>query len=90
MDMQAEKMIAALSPEIDEKCAGIKEAKAEKLQSRIFMIMCILAVILPAVFVFFGISLSFIIVPIIFITAAFVILSPIIISQQGGRSYEQV
>lgn len=88
MDYGAEKMIVMLSPEIDRKCDEMKQAHREKVQSYFFVMLCIVMIVIPTVFVFFGMNLSSIVIPIIFITVAFLLLSPILINQQGGHIYE--
>lgn len=83
MDKNAEKLIAQLSPEIDEKCDELKTLKKEKKLTKIFVFLCIMAVILPTVFVFAGIALTIIFIPIIFIAVVFLLLSPVIINQKN-------
>lgn len=89
MDNGAEKMIAVLSPEIEKKCSALKEERKMKIYSRLFMLMCFFAIVIPTLFVLFGFSLTLLIVPVIFMGIAFLLLSPILIHQQGGRTYEQ-
>ncbi|MCH3973192.1 MAG: hypothetical protein LKE53_10645 [Oscillospiraceae bacterium] len=87
--MNAQKMISLLTPEIDRKCEQIQQARKEKTQVRLFVLLCAAALIIPTVFVFFGISLAAILTPVLFLAAAFLLLSPILIRQQGGEMYEQ-
>lgn len=88
MDYGAEKMIVMLAPEIDRKCDEMKRVHREKVQSYFFVMLCIAMIVVPTVFVFFGMNLSSIVMPIIFIAIAFLMLSPILIHQQGGHIYE--
>lgn len=88
MDYDAEKMIMILSPEIDRKCDEMKQMHREKIQSYFFIILCIAMIVIPTVFVFFGMNLTAIAIPILFITTTFLLLSPILISRQGGHIYE--
>lgn len=88
MDCGAEKMIVMLSPEIDRKCDEMKQVHREKVQSYIFVMLCIAMIVIPTGFVFFGMNLSLIVMPIIFVAIAFILLSPILINQQGGHIYE--
>ena len=90
MDRDAEKMLAALAPAIDEKCAELKKARAAKRLRGLFITLCVLALLVPTAFVVFGISLSILLVPVIFTAIAFFILLPILINQQGGHCLEQI
>lgn len=94
MISNAERMIAVLSPEIDWKCAELQEARREKRNTGVFVLLCIMAILVPTLFVIFGLSLTTLLVPVIFTAVAFLILSPILINQtqqeQGGRTCEQI
>jgi len=90
MTNDTEKMIASLSPAIDEKCSEIKETRRERRYSRLFVFLCTAFIVLPTVFVIIGISLIFLLIPAIFTAAALLILSPILINQQGGHTCEQI
>lgn len=89
MNNEADRMIRALAPEIDRKCEELRQARAERGMARVFLALCILAVLIPAAFVLLGISLKLLLIPVAFCALALVALSPILIRQQGG-SYEQV
>lgn len=89
MNSKADKMIAMLSPEIDRKCEEMKQARREKARVRLFVLLCVAVVIIPTMFVFFGLSLTSLLTPVAFMGIALLILSPILINQQGGRIYEQ-
>lgn len=84
------KLIHNLTPEIERKCEQIKLAKKEKLQTRLFLLLCLLVVIVPVALVIFGISLSVFIIPIIFMCLSVVMLLPILLGQQGEKNYEKV
>jgi len=90
MNYDAEKMIAALAPEIDRKCAEISQARREKAYWRFFVLLCAMAIVVPTLFVYWGISLTVLLIPIAFTAAAFLLLSPILFNQQGGRTCEQI
>ena len=94
MISNAERMIAVLSPEIDRKCVELQEARREKRNTGVFVLLCIMAILVPTLFVIFGLSLTTLLVPVIFTAVAFLILSPILINQtqqeQGGRTCEQI
>lgn len=81
-------LIASLSPEIDKKCSELHKAHNEKIQTTVFMLLCAAAILVPTLFVFFGFSLITLIIPVMFVTAAFLVLSPILFTQQGGQNYE--
>lgn len=94
MTSDANRMLAALSPELDRKCAELQEARREKRNIDIFILLCVMAILVPTLFVIFDLSLTTLLVPVIFIAIAFFILSPILINQnqqeQGGRTCEQI
>lgn len=90
MNKGAKQLIHNLTPEIERKCEQIKLAKKEKLQTRLFLLLCLLVVIVPIALVIFGISLSVFIIPIIFMCLSVVMLLPILLGQQGGKNYEKV
>ncbi len=88
MNYDADAMIAMLSPQIERKCEEIKQAHREKIHSRLFVLLCTAVIMIPTLFVFLGISLATLLIPVIFTGGAFLFLSPILINQQGGRTYE--
>ena len=77
-------LIQALSPEIDAKCAEIKQKKSEKTLMRVFAAAALIMLTIPALLVFFGVSLITIFIPIIFIGTVFLTASPILFSK-GAR-----
>lgn len=90
MTHDADRIIAVLSPEIDRECAELRQTRLERRRFRRFLALCALTVLLPTVFVIFGISLTALLISAAFASAAFLILSPILIRQQGGPSHEQI
>lgn len=84
----AEKVIQNLTPSIDKKCTEIKAERKDKILTRLFVLMCVFAVIIPVVFVIFGISLAIFITPVLFMCACVVVLLPAIINVNGGKKYE--
>lgn len=86
----ADTLITALSPALDRKCAELRQARREALHFRLFVLLCALVVLIPTVFVILGIGLVVLLIPALFTAAAFLILSPILINQQGGGTCEQI
>lgn len=80
-------LIQALSPEIDAKCAEIRQKKSEKLLTKVFIAAALLMLILPAVFIFFGASFIAVLVPILVVGAVVLAVSPILMSK-GEKCYE--
>ncbi len=80
-------LIQALEPEIDAKCAEIKQKKSERLLTRVFIAVAVLMLTVPAMLIFFGISLITVFVPIVFVGAVFLAASPILMSK-GVKCYE--
>ena len=73
---KADILIRALAPQIDAKCAEIKQKKTEKLLTRVFISAAVIMLIVPAFLIFFGISLIAIFTPIILAGAVFLISLP--------------
>lgn len=85
----AEKMIIALSPEIEKKCMEINQKKREKRLERLFVLLAVAFLFIPTALIFFGVSIWTIFIPIIFIGAGFLILSSILTNEnEGGLLYE--
>ncbi len=93
MKQNADKVIRNLTPEIDKKCDELKAIRKEKLQSRLFVILCVIIIFVPAQLVFFGVSLAVLTAPILFAGLCVVMLLPIMLNgefTQGGETeYEQ-
>lgn len=90
MNKGSERLIHNLTPEIERKCQQIKLVKKEKLHTRLFLLLCMLVVVVPAALVIFGVSLTVFIVPILFMCLSVVMLLPILLGQQGGKNYEKI
>ena len=80
-------LIQALSPEIDAKCAEIKQKKSEKILTGLFIAALVIMLTVPALLIFCGINVFTVFVPIIFIGAVFLAASPILLSK-GAKCYE--
>lgn len=80
-------LIRTLEPEIDRKCAQIKQRKSERLLTGIFIALAIILLLLPAILIFFGVSLFTIFIPIVFVSAVFLITLPVLASK-GVEVYE--
>ncbi len=87
---ELERLLAALSPAIDIKCAQLRQARRERIRTRIFVLLCALAIVIPTAFAFFGVSLTVLVIPAAFMSAAVLALSPILLKQQGGHTCEQI
>lgn len=92
--MNADRLIRELSPAIDQKCGELSAKRKEKRQARLFAALCVLAVLLPALLVFVGVSLTALIFPLVFMSLSALILSPVLLfgkaADQGGTGYEQI
>lgn len=86
-------MLAALAPAIEQKCDELKATRKERIQSRIFILLCAMVVLIPALLVFAGVSLTVLIVPLAFMSLSVILLLPVLLSgrvpEQGGNIYEQ-
>lgn len=93
MTSNVDRMIDNLTPAINQKCEELQTARKERLQSRIFALLCILTAVIPTLSVLMGVSLTLLIVPFVFMSLSAVLLLPVLLSgktaSQGGTAYEQ-
>ena len=93
MNPNAERMISNLAPAIDRKCEELRAAKKERLLSRVFVLLCAMVVLIPALLVFAGVSLTVLIAPLVFMALSVLLLLPVLLSgrseKHGGITYEQ-
>ena len=65
----------------------------EWLQSRLFVLLCAMVVLIPALLVFAGVSLTVLIAPLAFMALSVLLLLPVLLSgkagNKGGGIYEQ-
>ena len=80
-------LIKSLEPEIDLKCAEIRQKKNERFLTKLFIIISAMFLVIPAVLVFFGISLIAIFAPVLFVSAVFLAAMPILV-RKGEEAYE--
>ena len=80
-------LIQTLEPEIEAKCAEIRQKKSEGLLTKAFLAAAVLMLTVPAALVFFGVSLLAVFIPIIFVGLVFLAASPVLISK-GAECYE--
>ena len=93
MNSNIDRMIYNLTPAIEQKCEELRAARKERLQSRIFVLLCVMVALIPALLVFAGISLTLFIAPLAFMSLSVLLLLPVLLSgkpaNQGGIVYEQ-
>ena len=93
MNSNAEHMIKALTPEIEKKCEELQNTRKERLKLRVFVFMCVMVALVPAMLAFLGIALTMLVAPLIFMALSIVLLLPVLLSgknaAQGGNVYEQ-
>lgn len=93
MNSNVDRMINNLTPAIEQKCEELQTARKERLQSRLFVLLCAMAVMVPALLVFAGVSLTILIAPLAFMALSVLLLLPVLLSgkagNQGGIVYEQ-
>ena len=61
---KAEILIRVLEPEIDAKCAEIRQKKSERLLTKVFVASAAIMLTIPALLIFFGVSLFTVFIPI--------------------------
>ena len=93
MNSNVDRMISNLTPAIEQKCAELQTARKERLQSRLFVLLCAMVVLSPALLVFAGVSLTVLIAPLAFMALSVLLLLPVLLSgkagNKGGGIYEQ-
>ena len=93
MKSNVDNMIEHLAPAIDQKCEELRLARKERLQTRVFALLCAMVVVIPALLVFAGVSLTALIAPLVFMSLSVILLLPVLLSgkaaDQGGMVYEQ-
>ncbi len=93
MNSNVDRMINNLTPAIEQKCEEMQAARKERLHSRLFLLLCAMVVLIPALLVFVGVSLTILIVPLAFMALSVLLLLPVLLSgkagNQGGIAYEQ-
>ena len=80
----ADDLIRALEPEIDAKCAEIKQKKSETVLTKVFIAVSAVMLIMPSVLIFFGAGLIAVFAPVIFAGAVILASLPILISKGAG------
>ena len=93
MNSNVDRMISNLTPAIEQKCAELQTARKERLQSRLFVLLCAMVVLIPALLVFAGVSLTVLIAPLAFMALSVLLLLPVLLSgkagNKGGGIYDQ-
>ena len=93
MNSNVDRMISNLTPAIEQKCAELQTARKERLQSRLFVLLCAMVVLIPALLVFAGVSLTVLIAPLAFMALSVLLLLPVLLSgkaeNKGGGIYER-
>lgn len=93
MTSNVECMLENLAPDIEQKCKELQTVRKERLQTRVFALLCAMIVIIPALLVFAGVSLTVLIAPLLFMSLSVILLLPVLLSgktaNQGGSIYEQ-
>ena len=92
MNSNVDDLIKNLTPAIERKCSELRAARAERVRSRIFVLLCALAVLIPCALVFFGVSLTAMIALPLFMSVGVIFLLPVLISGKNfgkeAASYE--
>lgn len=93
MKSNADRMIENLAPQIDRKCAELRAARRERMQARMFALLCIAVLLIPALLVLAGVSLTLLIAPLAFMSLSAILLLPVLLSDRtanrGGAAYER-
>ena len=93
MISDVDRMLENLAPDIERKCEELQAVRKERLQTRAFALLCAMVMIVPALLVFAGVSLTVLIAPLAFMSLSVILLLPVLLSgktaDQGGIIYEQ-
>lgn len=94
MNQKADRLIAELTPAIEQKCDELRARRRARLEARGFALLCALVVIVPVLLTLVGVSLTLLIAPIGFMSLCVVVLLPALLGGRGGETggnrYEQV
>ena len=80
-------MIRTLAPEIDEKCIEIRQKKAEKTLTGIFIAIAVMMLIIPVLSVLCGLTLFAVFVPIMLIGGVLLAALPVLMKRRD-KCYE--
>ena len=93
MISDVDRMLENLAPDIERKCEELQAVRKERLQTRVFALLCAMVMIVPALLVFAGVSLTILLAPLLFMSLSVILLLPVLLSgkagNQGGMIYEQ-
>ena len=93
MTSSVDRMLDNLAPDIEQKCKELRAMRKERLQARMFALLCVMVTVIPALLVFAGVSLTVLIMPLAFMSLSAIVLLPVLLSgkteNQGGIIYEQ-
>lgn len=93
MPSEVDRLLTGLSPTIEQKCTELKAARRERIHARLFVLLCVMIAIIPALLIFAGISLTVLIAPLLFMSLSVIFLLPVLLSGktagQGGTVNEQ-
>lgn len=85
MDKKLANLLLALDDEIERKCFAIKRKKVEKMLQRFFMTACFLFVTVPFLFIFAGVNLISLCIPVVlFLAVGLFTLTPFLLNNQLG------
>jgi hypothetical protein len=82
-DNKSDILLSILDDEIVKKCFEIKRKRTEKALKRFFITACTLFVVIPVIFIFAGVNLTFCVSAIIFIAVSFSILTPLLLNNNS-------
>lgn len=85
-----DRMMYNLNFEIDKKCNELEQKNRDKILTRLFVMGCIFLLFIPVIFFFTGFYLFVVIIPIVsFFSISTLILSPIIINDLKGGTFNE-
>lgn len=93
MNSDVDRMLRNPEPAIRQKCEELQTVRKERLQARIFMLLCAMVLLIPALLVLAGVSLAVLVTPLIFMALSVLLLLPTLLSgsaaNSGGIVYEK-
>lgn len=90
MNKDVNKLLERLEPEIDKKCAEIKEEKANKKKQVFYILLLVMFITLPSLLILFNLNITYFIIAIIIILilTIFIKLPDLLSSNLKGVCYE--
>ena len=69
---------------------NLPENAKSKRQGRLFVLLCFLMVLIPTILALLGVSLMFLLIPILFTSLGILLLLPALLEEEGEKNDERI